>query len=259
MKKLSQQRKETDSEYEEKRTALSLAQAELEKVTLMILSFLKWPPFWLIFLKENDYYAKQASPLRDNDSNFGDDFDEFFPESFQPSTSSSGKRRIAPPPPQDFYPSHKVPFYRNRNRNAPARRYPPSPPRDRFSVSPPPRIRRVAPPRSPREVDDDIREHHIPPPARRRPADAWEDPWMRGGKAEKDRSPGASKRRSYSSGKKHERFSALISDETNYNRHPSGTGSSRSSSRSSSTSRSRSRGYRGRSSSISSRSSSRSR
>lgn len=32
MKKLSQQRKETDSEYEEKRTALSLAQAELEKV-----------------------------------------------------------------------------------------------------------------------------------------------------------------------------------------------------------------------------------
>lgn len=206
MKKLSQQRKETDIEYEEKRTALSLTQAELEKVCKIIESFLtrNTTTSCIFFSKENDYYARQASPLRDDDSNFGDDFDEFFPEKFQPSASrSSGKQRIAPPPPQDFYPSSKPSFFRQRNRNAPGRRYPPSPPRDRFSVSPPPRVRRVAPPRSPRELDDDVREHHVlphGPPARRRPADAWEDPWMRGGKAEKDRSPGASKRRSYSSG-----------------------------------------------------------
>ena len=40
------QRKETDAEYEEKRTNLSLTQAEMID-------------------RENDYYARKASPIRD--------------------------------------------------------------------------------------------------------------------------------------------------------------------------------------------------
>ena len=44
MKRLSQQRKETDIEYEDKKTTMSLTQAELDR--------------------ENDYYMRPASPLR---------------------------------------------------------------------------------------------------------------------------------------------------------------------------------------------------
>ena len=122
-----------------------------------------------------------------------------------------------------------------------------------MSPPPQPRVRRIAPPRSPHMSDDEgIREHHIPPtvglggPIPRHRADDWADPWMRGGpRNERERmSPSgsarhanSSRRRSYSSGSSHS--------------------SSRSSSGSSrSRSRSRTRGgRRGRSSSESSRSS----
>ena len=43
-KRMSQQSKETDSEYEDKKTTMSLTQAELDR--------------------ENDYYMRPASPLR---------------------------------------------------------------------------------------------------------------------------------------------------------------------------------------------------
>ena len=56
MKRLSQQRKETDIEYEEKRTTMSLTQAELDR--------------------ENDYYTRPASPLHDEHDDFLDDFDD---------------------------------------------------------------------------------------------------------------------------------------------------------------------------------------
>lgn len=144
MKKLSQQRKETDIEYEEKRTTMSLTQAELDR--------------------ENDYYMRPASPLRDNE----DEFDEL--------EDVPRLRRIAPPPPPEF-----------QSRN-PARRYP-SPPQNRRydSPSPPPanRVRRVAPPRSP----------EIGGPRHRR-GDEWADPWMRGGNEGRR----TSRKRSYSSG-----------------------------------------------------------
>ena len=45
MRKLAKQRKETDAEYEEKRTNLSLTQAEM--------------------IDNDDYYARKASPIRD--------------------------------------------------------------------------------------------------------------------------------------------------------------------------------------------------
>ena len=70
MKKLSQQRKETDIEYDEKRTNLTLTQAELDR--------------------ENDYYMRPASPIRDNSEE--EDFAEDVPR----------LRRVAPPPPPDF-------------------------------------------------------------------------------------------------------------------------------------------------------------
>ena len=48
------QRKETDAEYEEKRTNLSLTQAEMID-------------------RENDYYARKASPIRDE---YDDDMED---------------------------------------------------------------------------------------------------------------------------------------------------------------------------------------
>lgn len=187
--------------------------------------------------KENDYYARQASPIRDNDSNFGDDLDEFLLDDFG---HPSARRRVAPPPPEDFY---SGPPQRGRQPPPPVRRYPPlSPSRERGSMSPPSRVRRVAPPRSPLMGDDDVREYHAPPASRHR-ADDWADPWMRGGQRNERMSPsgsgryGASRRRSYSSGSSR-----------------STSKSSTSSSRSRSRSRTRG-GRRGRSSSESSRSS----
>lgn len=146
MKRLSQQRKETDIEYEEKRTTMSLTQAELDR--------------------ENDYYMRPASPIRDNDDDFfdHDDMAEEVPR----------LRRVAPPPPPEF-------------QSRPSRRYPSPPPpgrRNYRSPSPPSRIRRVAPPRSP----------EIGGPRHRR-GDEWADPWMRNNEGRR-----SSRKRSYSSG-----------------------------------------------------------
>ena len=147
MKKLSQQRKETDIEYDEKRTNLTLTQAELDR--------------------ENDYYMRPASPIRDNSE------EEDFASEDVPRL-----RRIAPPPPPEF-------------QSRPASRRYPSPPNRRFDRSPSPpssRVRRVAPPRSP------------PGPGgpRHRRGDEWADPWMRD-KAEQGRRS-RPRKRSYSSG-----------------------------------------------------------
>eukprot|EP00095_Tigriopus_kingsejongensis_P000764 snap_masked-scaffold67_size430214-processed-gene-0.2 protein:Tk00764 transcript:snap_masked-scaffold67_size430214-processed-gene-0.2-mRNA-1 annotation:"arsenical pump-driving atpase" len=151
MKRRSQQRKETDVEYEEKRTAMSLTQAELDK--------------------ENDYYAKQASPLHDEDN-----FSDYEDDPFEPPVAGPPIRRVAPPPPDDFYREERFTPTTGSVRRVP-------PPRDRFT--PPPHANgaawRVAPPRS--------------PGGEARRGDQWEDPWMRGGRgAERGR-----RRRSYSS------------------------------------------------------------
>ena len=147
MKKLSQQRKETDIEYDEKRTNLTLTQAELDR--------------------ENDYYMRPASPIRDNSE------EEDFASEDVPRL-----RRIAPPPPPEF-------------QSRPASRRYPSPPNRRFDRSPSPpssRVRRVAPPRSP------------PGPGgpRHRRGDEWADPWMRDNAEQGRRS--RPRKRSYSSG-----------------------------------------------------------
>jgi len=117
--------------------------------------------------KENDYYTRPASPAHTHDpyadDEYGDNYDTYQPES----------RRIAPPPPADFV---------ARAERAASRRY---------SESPPPRVRRVAPPRSPSPGEDPHRQ-------RFRGGEDWADPWMRS----KDEKPrvGRARRRSYSSG-----------------------------------------------------------
>ena len=179
MKRLSQQRKETDIEYEEKRTTMSLTQAELDR--------------------ENDYYMRPASPIRDNDDDlFNEDIDDV-----------PRLRRVAPPPPPDF-------------QSRPSRRYPSPPQRQRYenSPSPPPRVRRVAPPRSP----------EIGGPRHRR-GDEWADPWMRNNEGRR-----SSRKRSYSSGSS--RSSSRSSSSRSRSRSPkrarrrrSSSGSSRSSRR----------------------------
>ena len=216
MRKLSQQRKETDVEYEEKKTAMSLTQAELDK--------------------ENDYYARQASPLHED--SFSDFEDPYEPP---PSLTGSRNRRVAPPPPEDFYgydggnsrqkyPLNRGPDQMDSGRNE--RRY--------SEPSPPPTSRSnrwVAPPRESPPSDGETRRRSGPGGR----GDEWADPWMRGGgggsgrKRSVERRGGSNRRRrSYSS---------------NSSRSSSGSSSSRS------RSRSRRRGRRRRSSSDSSRSS----
>jgi len=189
MKRLSQQRKETDIEYEEKRTTMSLTQAELDK--------------------ENDYYMRPASPLRDqNDDGFIDDIDDV-----------PRLRRVAPPPPPEF-------------QSRPSRRYPSPPPQqppsrryDSPSPPPPSRVRRVAPPRSP----------EIGGPRHRR-GDEWADPWMRGNEGGRR----ASRKRSYSSGSSRSSSKSSNSSRSK-SRSPKRRRRGRSSSASSRSSRSRSR------------------
>ena len=169
MKRLSQQRKETDIEYEEKRTTMSLTQAELAELD-----------------RENDYYTRQASRLHNNDDDFMDDLDDV------PRLSP-----VAPPPSPDFQSSR------------PTRRYPPlehhaSPPLmsssrrsyQRYSPSPSSissgHIRRVASPRS--SERDAPRGENVGGPRHRR-GDEWADPWMRG---EPNRA--SARKKSYSSG-----------------------------------------------------------
>ncbi len=187
MKRLSQQRRETDIEYEEKRTTMSLTQAELDR--------------------ENDYYTRPASPLHDNDD-FMDEPDDL-PIPNQDGISRPGFRRVAPPPPADFdsRPVRRYPPLNSPPRGGPPR-YGGPPPHGRLmrgrypsegSPPPPQRIRRVAPPRSPSYQD------HGGGPRHRR-GDEWEDPWMRssegGGGERKGRGGrrGGSRKRSYSSG-----------------------------------------------------------
>jgi len=87
-------------------------------------------------------------------------------------------RRIAPPPPADFVVREEGP---------------------RYSHSPPPSVRRVAPPRSPSATPPGRRGHEGDTRTRGGHED-WADPWMRS-REEKSRVLGpAGRRRSYSSG-----------------------------------------------------------
>ena len=166
MKRLSQQRKETDIEYEEKRTTMSLTQAELDR--------------------ENDYYTRQASRLHNNDDDFMDDLDDV------PRLSP-----VAPPPSPDFQSSRPTRRYPPLEHHASPslmsssrRSY------QRYSPSPSPissgHIRRVASPRS--SERDAPRGENVGGPRHRR-GDEWADPWMRG---EPNRA--SARKKSYSSG-----------------------------------------------------------
>ena len=166
IKRLSQQRKETDIEYEEKRTTMSLTQAELDR--------------------ENDYYTRPASPLHNNDDDFMDDFDDV--PRLPP---------VAPPPSPDFQSSRPTRRYPPLEHHA-------SPPlmsssrrsHQRYSPSPSPissgHIRRMASPRS--SERDAPRGENVGGPRHRR-GDEWADPWMRG---EPNRA--SARKKSYSSG-----------------------------------------------------------
>ena len=103
------------------------------------------------------------------------------------SEAFKGRRRVAPPPPDDFRHVDVASMH------GPVRRYPPLEPplernmRDRnYSPSPPPPKMRRAPPRSPPDMHDDIDSGAYPTghrpnrPPNMRP-DEWADPWMRGG------------------------------------------------------------------------------
>ena len=167
MKRLSQQRKETDIENEEKRTTMSLTQAELDR--------------------ENDYYTRPASPLHNNDDDFMDDFDDV-----------PRLRPVAPPPSPDFQSSRPTRRYPPLEHHA-------SPPptsssrrsHQRYSPSPPPssssRIRRVVPHRSPEQ--DALRGGDVGGPQHRR-GDEWVDPLMR---VEPNRASARKKRYSFGS------------------------------------------------------------
>ena len=107
------------------------------------------------------------------------------------SEAFKGRRRVAPPPPEDFR------HLDSSSIHGPVRRYPPlEPPLDRggrdrelrdrnYSPSPPPPKMRRAPPRSPPDMHDDIESGAYPVGHRTnrdpnmRP-DEWADPWMRG-------------------------------------------------------------------------------
>ena len=166
MKRLSQQRKETDIEYEEKRTTMSLTQAELDR--------------------ENDYYTRPASPLHNNDDDFMDDFDDV-----------PRLRPVAPPPSPDFQSSRPTRRYPPLEHHASPpltsssmrshQRYSPS----SSSISSG-HIRRVVSPRS--SERDAPRGENVGGPRHRR-GDEWADPWMRG---EPNRA--SARKKSYSSG-----------------------------------------------------------
>ena len=142
--------------------------------------------------KENDYYMRPASPANTHDpyadeDGYTDPYDTYHPE----------VRRIAPPPPPEFLAREE---------------------RSRYNESPPPRFRRIAPPRSPSPRGGGYVPHSpvLPGPAVPGPqqgrgggsqggrfrGEDWADPCMRGGQ-EKQRMGRADKfggrRRSYSS------------------------------------------------------------
>jgi len=125
--------------------------------------------------KENDYYMRPASPAHTYDPYADDDpttdpYDTYHPE----------VRRIAPPPPPEFL----------AKEDGPPRRY---------SHSPPPNVRRVAPPRSP----EPGREPGSGRPPRPRGQEDWADPWMRSREEKRGAPPGGrvmGRIRSYSSG-----------------------------------------------------------
>lgn len=168
--------------------------------------------------KENDYYTRPASPAHTHDPYADDEYADSSYESFQTETT----RRIAPPPPADFV---------ARGERANSRR--------RYSESPPPRVRRVAPPRSPSPVSAAV-VREDPYRQRFKGGEDWADPWMRS-KDEKPR--GRPRRRSYSSGSSRsssKSSSSSRSPSIRRRRRYSTSASSRSSSKSRSDSRSRS-------------------
>jgi len=168
--------------------------------------------------KENDYYTRPASPAHTHDpyaddDYAGDNYDNYYPET----------RRVAPPPPADFV---------ARGERAAARRG--------YSASPPPRTRRVAPPRSP-SPGGSARPEPAPPATVRnrfRGGEDWADPWMRSKEDKSKPVGGRSRRRSYSSGSSRSSSSRSSSSKSSIRRRR--RYSSSPSSRSSSSSRSRS-------------------
>jgi len=172
--------------------------------------------------KENDYYMRPASPANTHDpyaddDGYSDPYDTYHPEI----------RRIAPPPPPEFVAREE----RERSR---------------YADSPPPRTRRIAPPRSPSPRGGDVGHPPVPPgpvpqrgggggPGRFRGGEDWADPWMRGGQEKQktgrgDRSTG--RRRSYSSGSSRSSSGSSRSRSPRRRRRYSSSYSSRSSSRS---------------------------
>jgi len=200
MRRRSHKRREMDVEYEEKKASLSLTQIELDK--------------------ENDYYTRPASPAHTHDP-YANEPDTDYADTDYADTFQPESRRIAPPPPADFVARGE----RSNNR--------------RYSESPPPRVRRVAPPRSPSPSgapprDDSYRVQRF------KGGEDWADPWMRS-KDEKPR--GRTRRRSYSSGSSRSSSRSSSSSRSasiRRSRRYSTSNSSRSSSRSQSDSRSRS-------------------
>merc|ERR1712025_476219 len=168
--------------------------------------------------KENDYYMRPASPANTHDpyaddDGYSDPYDTYHPEI----------RRIAPPPPPEFVAREE----RERSR---------------YADSPPPRTRRIAPPRSP-SPRGDVPHPPVPPGpgvqrgghGRFRGGEDWADPWMRGGPEKQkmgrgDRSGG--RRRSYSSGSSRTSSGSSRSRSPRRRRRYSSSYSSRSSSRS---------------------------
>lgn len=156
--------------------------------------------------KENDYYTRPASPAHTHDPYADDDYGDGYDGGYQPES-----RRIAPPPPADF-------VARGERTSR------------KYSESPPPRVRRVAPPRSPDPTEDPGRMTQ-----RFRGGEDWADPWMRS-KDEKPR--GRPRRRSYSSGSSRSSSNSSKSSSRSPTRRRRRYSSSSSSSRSGSRSRS---------------------
>merc|ERR1719369_1580591 len=160
--------------------------------------------------------ANTHDPYADDDG-YSDPYDTYHPEI----------RRIAPPPPPEFVAREE----RERSR---------------YADSPPPRTRRIAPPRSPSPRGGDVGHPPVPPgpvpqrgggggPGRFRGGEDWADPWMRSGPEKQkmgrgDRSGG--RRRSYSSGSSRSSSGSSRSRSPRRRRRYSSSYSSRSSSRS---------------------------
>jgi len=168
--------------------------------------------------KENDYYMRPASPANTHDpyaddDGYSDPYDTYHPEI----------RRIAPPPPPEFVAREE----RERSR---------------YADSPPPRTRRIAPPRSP-SPRGDVPHPPVPPGpgpqrgghGRFRGGEDWADPWMRGGPEKQKMGRGersGGRRRSYSSGSSRSSSGSSRSRSPRRRRRYSSSYSSRSSSRS---------------------------